>query len=257
MTSAASLTGHLDVAQLALYVFWFFFAGLIWYLHGENKREGYPLVPDRAGEGPVEGLPPVPAPKSFLLANGETVMAPRQETADYELKARPLAPWPGAPLQPTGNPMTDGVGPGAYAMRADVPDVTMHGQPRIVPMRAHAHHSVAAEDGDPRGMTVVGADRKAAGTVTDIWTDLAETVVRYLEVTLAGGTRTVLLPMNFAVIDRKRRTVKVESILARHFTDVPSLSRPDVVTLREEDRITAYYGSGHLYATPQRLEPAL
>ena len=34
---------YLDTAQIALYGFWAFFAGLIWYLHREDKREGYPL----------------------------------------------------------------------------------------------------------------------------------------------------------------------------------------------------------------------
>ncbi|MBL8337961.1 MAG: photosynthetic reaction center subunit H, partial [Rhodoferax sp.] len=38
-----SLTGYIDVAQVTLYVFWVFFAGLVYYLHQENKREGYPL----------------------------------------------------------------------------------------------------------------------------------------------------------------------------------------------------------------------
>ena len=51
--------------------------------------------------------------------------------------------------------------------------------------------------------------------------------------------------------------VNVKSILARHFANVPATQSPDQVTKREEDRITAYYGSGHLYATPSRLGPLL
>ncbi len=43
-----AITGYIDVAQMALYAFWLFFAGLIYYLHREDKREGYPLVSDRA-----------------------------------------------------------------------------------------------------------------------------------------------------------------------------------------------------------------
>jgi photosynthetic reaction center H subunit len=38
---------------------------------------------------------------------------------------------------------------------------------------------------------------------------------------------------------------------------VPGLRNPEQVTLREEDRIAAYYASGHLYATPLRLGPWL
>jgi poly-D-alanine transfer protein DltD len=29
---------------MTLYAFWLFFFALVWYLHRENKREGYPLV---------------------------------------------------------------------------------------------------------------------------------------------------------------------------------------------------------------------
>ena len=37
-----SPAGYIDIAQVVLYAFWIFFAGLIFYLHRENKREGYP-----------------------------------------------------------------------------------------------------------------------------------------------------------------------------------------------------------------------
>ena len=52
MTDSALITSYIDVAQFALYAFWLFFAGLIFYLLRENKREGYPLVaPDRSAAG--------------------------------------------------------------------------------------------------------------------------------------------------------------------------------------------------------------
>jgi photosynthetic reaction center H subunit len=54
--------------------------------------------------------------------------------------------------------MLAGVGPGSYALRADKPDLTHSGEPRIVPMSVAKHFSVAEKDPDPRGMTVVGAD---------------------------------------------------------------------------------------------------
>lgn len=37
-----AITSYIDVAQVTLYVFWIFFAGLLFYLLRENKREGYP-----------------------------------------------------------------------------------------------------------------------------------------------------------------------------------------------------------------------
>ena len=54
---------YIDFAQITVYLFWFFFAGLILYLRREDKREGYPLDSDRRGVV-VEGWPAVPKGKS-------------------------------------------------------------------------------------------------------------------------------------------------------------------------------------------------
>ena len=257
MTGA--ITGYIDVAQLTLYAFWIFFAGLIFYLRREDKREGYPLLSDRSSRGPVEGIPPMPAPKTFRLANGEVVLAPRVERPQ-PVAARPAASWPGAPLVPTGNPMIDGVGPAASANRADTPDMMWDDdRPRIVPLRADPLMFLATEDPNPRGMAVIAADRLQAGVVTDVWIDRSEAIIRYVEVSVtgAGAPRTALVPMTMLKIDRERRRILVRSITAAQFADVPGLTHPDQVTLREEDRIMAYYGGGTLYATPARTEPWL
>ena len=42
-----AITSYIDVAQVALYAFWAFFALLILYLRREDKREGYPLESGR------------------------------------------------------------------------------------------------------------------------------------------------------------------------------------------------------------------
>src|SRR5579875_1974188 len=118
-----AITSGIDVAQLVLYAFWLFFAGLIFYLRQEDKREGYPLVNDRSDRVVVQGFPPIPAPKTFRLAHGAMQVAPRRE-APVAINAMPVAGWPGAPLTPLGNPMLDGIGPAAYAHRADEPDLT-------------------------------------------------------------------------------------------------------------------------------------
>jgi photosynthetic reaction center H subunit len=254
-----AITSYIDVAQLALYGFWIFFAGLIFYLRREDKREGYPLQSDRSERIRVQGFPPIPRPKTFLLPGGATRLAPRSEPPV------PLPPamrrgLPGSPLLPTGDPMADAIGPAAYAMRADVPDVSLEGGgPRIVPLRVAGDFSVAPRDFDPLGATVIGADGAAAGRVVDLWVDRSEVVVRYLEVTLLGPDDSVrvLLPIPFTRFDRRRRRVRVKSILAGQFAGVPKLQHPDQVTLREEDRIAAYYASGHLYAMPGRLGPVL
>jgi photosynthetic reaction center H subunit len=261
MNYSGDITSYIDVAQVVLYIFWGFFAALIYYLHRENKREGYPLDSDRSersgGRVVVQGYPPIPEAKTYLLTHGGTQVAPRQEKDLRPLKATPAAPWPGAPLVPTGDPMLDGVGPAAYAERIDTPDLTLEGTNRIVPLRMATDHWVAAEDANPVGMSVVGADGVSAGTVTDVWVDRSETVARYLEVQVKEGGRRVLLPMNFARVNGRARRIDVQSILAKHFSTVPGTREADAVTRREEDRICAYYGGGTLYAEPSRQEPWL
>ena len=98
-----AITGYVDVAQLALYGFWIFFAGLIYYLQREMKREGYPLESDRSANITVQGWPAIPEPKTYLLANGDTVSVPNNRVDNQP----PLheGAYRGSPLQPIGNPM--------------------------------------------------------------------------------------------------------------------------------------------------------
>ncbi len=251
-----AITEYIDVAQLVLYAFWFFFFGLIFYLRREDKREGYPLVYEGKGNAPILNFPPIPAPKTYLLADGRTVQAPRLEMEPTTIQAVPTEPWQGAPLEPVGDPMLAAVGPGAYAYRENVPDRTLEGDLKIVPMRSAAGYELVSQDPDPRGMDVVGADGEIAGTVTDIWVDRSEIIIRYLEVTLEGTPpKRVLLPMTFSDVKAADNRVQVEAILGSQFVNVPVLAKPDEVTLLEEDRICAYYGGGTLYATPERTEP--
>jgi photosynthetic reaction center H subunit len=64
---------------------------------------------------------------------------------------------------------------------------------------------------------------------------------------------TVLLPMTFSRINR--RGVHVSSILSSQFANVPKTKSDSQITLLEEEKITAYYGAGTLYALPERQEP--
>jgi len=254
-----AITSYIDVAQVVLYAFWIFFAGLIYYLHQEDKREGYPLLSDRSDRVVVQGFPPIPAPKIFTLRDGSTYSAPPGNIDDRKIAAVPAGLWLGAPLVPTGNPMIDGVGPAAYAMRDDEPELTAEDENRIVPLRVARDFFLARRDPDPVGMEVVAADGYVAGDVRDVWIDRSEPAVRYLEVELSGaaGSRTVLLPMPFVRIDSWNRKVKVVAITAAQFADVPALKNPDQVTRLEEDKITGYFAGGHLYAMPHRQEPLI
>lgn len=260
------IMGNIDVAQVVLYVFWIFFAGLIFYLRREDRREGFPLENDITGEQENMGVLWVPAPKKFQLASGEVVYAPNGKRDLRQINAEPVAPWPGAPLEPVGNPLLAGVGPGSWAERADVPDVTPDGSPRIVPIGSAPGFAIESRDVDPRGKPVIGGDDKVAGTVTDVWVDVSESLIRYLEAEVGEGesARKVMIPMMFASVegqgvfgDPERARVHVPALMSDQFADVPALKTPGRITLLEEEKVTAYYGAGTLYASPARQEPLL
>jgi len=174
------------------------------------------------------------------------------------INARYKAGHPGAPLEPTGDPLADGIGPAAWAVdRADRPDLTLHGEPKIQPMKAVSGYSVAAGDLDPRGCAVVAGDGVAVGTVVDIWVDRSEPQVRYLETELSGGGGTRLVPMGYVRVRKAARELHVKSIYSKHFPGIPTTKAADRITLLEEDRVVAYFAGGYLYADPARMGPVL
>lgn len=247
--------GHLDVAQIVIWAFWFFFAGLCWYLRQEDRREGYPL------ESPTDGLGErgflfIPDPKTFRLSDGTSIKAPTYLGDSRPINATAVESWPGAPLEPIGNPLLAGVGPGSFAVRPDFPYQSVEGHDLIVPTRVATNYAVAIEGSNPIGFAVLGADRKAAGVVKDVWVDRGESVLRYYEIGLdAGGS--VLAPVLFADVDGTARVVRIKALTSAQLADVPALRSPDSITLQEEDRVTAYYGAGTLYSTAERAEPLL
>jgi photosynthetic reaction center H subunit len=250
-----AITSHIDVAQVVLYAFWIFFAGLIFYLRREDRREGYPLESEDLGVG-ARGFLLIPEPKTFVRSDGSVVLAPNFERDAREPNASKVEVWPGAPLTPNGDPMRAEVGPGSYALRADVTEKTHDGRDLITPLRIATNFAVASEGPDPIGMQVVAADRDVVGVVKDVWVDRSESMLRYYEVGLEGGD-TALLPVPFAKVDGGKRQIKVAAILGEQFANVPKRRDPDKVTLLEEEKIAAYYAAGTLYATPARTEPLL
>lgn len=180
--------------------------------------------------------------------------------------------FPGAPIDATpnaismnerggalasANPLLSNTGPASYADRRDEPDLTVHGTPKIVPLRADPTFFLDPRDLDYRGMAVVGLDMAPAGTVVDVWVDRAEPQARYLELETAMNGRRVLLPVTNVQLNRRGRFLAVKSITGAQFADVPGTRNPDLVTLLEEDRIQAYYSGGYLFAAPSRREPLL
>ncbi|MBB4284379.1 photosynthetic reaction center subunit H [Roseospira goensis] len=267
-----ALTSYMDVAQVAIWVFWFFFFGLIFYLRREDRREGYPLEADTTGKVNKLSWIWMPPAKTFNLFHGGETQAPNYKRDTRPVKGKRVASWSGAPYEPTGqNPLLDCIGPSAYAERPDRPELDLHNGPKIVPMRTDKDFTMEKSSPDPRGMKVVGSDGKVAGTVSDLWVDRPEIMVRYYEVELgaaapakpapAAGTgqagaapapaptkKRVLLPVNYAHVSKTRNQVEVAAIPSTLFAQIPTTKKPDQVTMLEEEKITAYYGGGFLYA---------
>ena len=258
--------GQFDVTELILDIFVLFFIGLILYLRREDRREGYPLEDEITGrlEG-SGGLFFAARPKTFQLGNGQAPLFKPDNLRDSpELTARRTSRAPGSPLEPTGDPMKAGVGPGAFAERSRQAERMFHGGAKIVPLRSAPGFTVDAKTADPRGMKVVGADRVVGGVVSDVWVDRSEVMIRYLEVAVTpaegagpAAIKHVLVPMTMAVIKKAEGVVRVDAVLGGQIAGAPVLENPDQVTIYEEERICAYYGAGYLYATEKRLEPLL
>lgn len=258
MHTTGAITPYIDVPQLTLYAFWIFFAGLIIYLTLESKREGFPLITSKPGER-LYGLLPLPSPKTFILHDGTTRSFPWNEPLET-LAMKQTSNFEGAPWEPLGDPMQLGLGPASYALRLDVPEMTHEGTHRTVPMRLDDGFSIASEDPDPRGFPVIAADGEVAGTCSDLWVDRTSIQARWLEVALPDpAARRLIVPIELVQITTNARsgTVKVRSITAAQFITAPVPASPESVTAREEDRISAYFAGGNLYATPSRMEPLI
>jgi photosynthetic reaction center H subunit len=165
---------------------------------------------------------------------------------------------PGEAMEPTGNPMKDGVGAASWAKdRADHPDLTLEGEPKIQPMSILSGWEVHPKDPDPLGASVVDAEGVVVGTVDDLWVDRSEPAIRFLSVKLAQGGGSRLLPMGYAKVKKTRDGViiKVVAIYAAQFADVPQPKHPDRITLLEEDKVFAWFAGGYRYADATRLDP--
>ncbi len=251
-----AFVGNLDLASLTLWLFWIFFALLIFYIQRENMREGYPLENDDGTEAGNQGLFPVPEDKTFLLPHGrgELTVPSGQKSERTDVALEQTSKANGYPFEPTGNPMTDGVGPASWAERRDEPELDAKGHPKIVPLSlATAFHVSAGRN--PVGLPVVSGDKQVVGTVTDVWIDEPEQMARYLEYELNDGGGKRLVPVTMMRMWGGK--VMVQSIYAHQFADVPKHAHTNKVTLLEEEKICAYYGGGYLYAAESRQEPQI
>jgi photosynthetic reaction center H subunit len=224
--------GNFDLALVALYLFWGFFAALVYYLQTENMREGYPLENEDGTVANNQGPFPVPAPKTFILPHGRgKVTVPDGAREAREVALARTAVSEGFPHAPTGDPMADGVGPASWAPRRDVPELDGHGHAKIVPMASAKGFHVSAGR-DPRGLKVQAND---------------------LEITLKDGSRR-LIPMTMAQIRHDR--VSVVSISSERFAGVPKTRSASEVTLLEEEKIMAWFAGGAMYDSARKVTDA-
>ncbi len=241
--------GNFDLASLSIWLFWGFFALLVYYLQTENMREGYPLELEDGSPAPNQGPFPVPAPKTFLLPHGRgSVTVPNGAREAREVALGRTAVSEGFPHAPLGVPMKDGVGPASWAPRRDIPELDGHGHNKIVPMSQAAAFAVSAGR-DPRGLPVQAGDLEVVGRISDMWVDAPEQLVRYLEITLNSGSKK-LVPMPMVKIQADR--VRINSLSSDLFEGVPATKSQTEVTLLEEEKISAYYAGGTLYAADKR-----
>ena len=192
----------------------------------------------------AEDLPPLATARGF--------------GAEFRADTRPInatkvEPWPGAPLEPNGDPMLAGVGPGTYAERADEPvqdarrprpdrPAARGDQLRASPPRA------AIRSASP----VVGADRAQAGI--DHATSGSIAANAFCATTksrLATDGRRVLLPVDFARRVKRRCVKRQRACSAAQFAGVPATRIPTRSRCSRKTRSSAYYGGGTLYATPR------
>ena len=241
--------GTFDLASLSIWLFWGFFALLVYYLQTENMREGYPLELEDGTVAPNQGPFPVPAPKTFLLPHGRgSVTVPNDAREAREVAVGRTAVSEGFPHAPLGDPMKDGVGPASWAPRRDIPELDGHGHNKIVPMASASAFAVSAGR-DPRGLPVQAGDLEVVGTISDMWVDAPEQLVRYLEITLNSGAKK-LVPVPMVKIQADR--VRINSLSSDLFEGVPATKSQTEVTLLEEEKISAYYAGGTLYAASKR-----
>ena len=255
-----AITGYIDVAQLVLYVFWIFFAGLIYYLAARTSARAIRWRRTNGRERDVRASRRSRAQDLHMLAHGGEATVPEHDARRDRCSGRAgIALWPARRWCPPATRCSTASGPGAYAERADVPDTDFEAHAKIVPLRvADRLRRRAAR---PRSARHDGRSAPTARSAAP-WSTCGSTSSEAI-VPLprgrgrrAGGKRHVLLPMNFARDPAPRRRQGARDPRR------PVRRRAGHARARPGDharggKIMAYYGAGTLYAEPSRQEPLL
>jgi photosynthetic reaction center H subunit len=78
-------------------------------------------------------------------------------------------------------------------------------------------------------------------------------LLRYAEAEVAGSGKRVLIPMG-VIRWSGDGPVKCDTATCAQIAAAPTTAHPEQVTMREEDRISGYFGGGELYALPGDAE---
>ena len=181
------LTAHMDVAQVVLYAFWVFFAGLVFYLRREDRREGYPLEAEVPGHFKARNSCWIPEPKMFLRADGRQGPCPELQggrAPDQRAEGRALA---GRAAHPDGR--SDARRRRPRQLRR-APRRALH-RPLTAticsPRSASPRTSRSPSEGaNPARLRRGRADGVAAGASATCGSTARKSIVRYFEVKLSA-----------------------------------------------------------------------
>ena len=128
-----AITSYIDVAQVALYTFWVFFAGLIFYLRTRGQARGLSAGRRTAPTRQANGLPARAAAEDLPAARTARIVtrrAPRIRTAGRSTPT-PVAPGRARRASRSATRMLSGVGPAALraARRQARPDQAQRPDP--------------------------------------------------------------------------------------------------------------------------------
>ncbi len=251
-----NITSSIDLPQAAFWVFFLFFVGLVLVLRRNDKLEGYPLKSSPFNSTPLLGFPLPPEPRAYELNEGGITIAPHLYP-QADVRAVPLYPFDGTPLSPVGNPLTAGLGPGAYVIRQHGPMLLENGELMLQPFNALRDWSLGANQTDTRSMTVFDWRWREIGTVHDFWVDRAIEIVRLFEVKLHAefGGGHVLVPIFHVDIKERAREIRVTALNAHQFKHIPMPAAPDRITAREDERLNAYFAAGRFYRDSPLIDP--
>ena len=214
MPCRGAITGYIDVAQVVLYAFWIFFAGLIFYLRREDKREGYPLEIERSGDVGGRASRSSPSPRPSCSPHGGTRLSPRATSATAR-RSTPKRPSPG-PARRLARPA---IRCSTASARLPTPMRVRYARPHHRRPRPRSCRCASPTDFIDRAARSRSARhdggrrrRQVAGTVTDVWVDRSEIAGPLLEVDDRRAGKRVLLPMTL-LADRQRRSGQVKVAL--------------------------------------------